>query len=50
MNLQLSLKKKWFQMTKTGVKTEDYREINDWVQSNFYRCVVCVIKCTLCSS
>jgi hypothetical protein len=30
MNLQLSLKKKWFQMTKTGVKTEDYREINDY--------------------
>ncbi len=28
MNLQLSLKKKWFEMTKKGIKTEDYREIN----------------------
>jgi hypothetical protein len=28
MNLQLSLKKQWFQMTKSGIKTEDYREIN----------------------
>lgn len=28
MKLQLSLKKKWFEMTKSGVKTEDYREIN----------------------
>ena len=30
MNLQLSLKTKWFEMTKAGVKTEDYREINDY--------------------
>lgn len=31
-NLQLSLKTKWFELTKSGVKTEDYREINDyWV-------------------
>lgn len=28
MNLQLSLKEKWFEMTKAGIKTEDYREIN----------------------
>lgn len=28
MNLQLSLKRKWFEMTKSGIKTEDYREIN----------------------
>lgn len=27
MNLQLSLKRKWFEMTKAGIKTEDYREI-----------------------
>jgi len=27
MNLQLSLKKQWFEMTKSGIKTEDYREI-----------------------
>jgi hypothetical protein len=28
MNLQLSLKKKWFDLTKSKVKTEDYRELN----------------------
>ena len=33
MNLQLSLKKKWFEMTKSGIKTEDYREITPyWVK------------------
>jgi hypothetical protein len=26
MNLQLSLKTNWFEMTKAGIKTEDYRE------------------------
>jgi hypothetical protein len=30
MNLQLSLKKKWFEMTKQGIKTEDYREITPY--------------------
>ena len=29
-NLQLSLKKQWFEMTKAGIKTEDYREINHY--------------------
>ena len=29
-DLQLSLKKKWFDMTKSGEKTEDYREINSY--------------------
>lgn len=29
-NLQLLLKTKWFEMTKTGIKTEDYREINEY--------------------
>lgn len=29
-NLQMSLKKKWFEMTKAGIKTEDYREINEY--------------------
>lgn len=29
-NLQLSLKAKWFEMTKAGIKTEDYREINEY--------------------
>lgn len=33
MNLQLSLKTKWFEMTKKGVKTEDYRDINEyWIK------------------
>jgi len=27
-NLQLSLKTKWFEMTKAGIKTEDYRDLN----------------------
>lgn len=32
-NLQLSLKKQWFEMTKSGIKTEDYREITPyWVK------------------
>ena len=26
--LRLSLKTKWFEMTKAGIKTEDYRELN----------------------
>lgn len=30
MNLQLSLKTKWFEMTKSGIKTEDYRELNQY--------------------
>ncbi len=30
MNLQLSLKTQWFEMTKAGIKTEDYREINEY--------------------
>lgn len=33
MNLQMSLIGKWFEMTKAGIKTEDYREITDyWVR------------------
>ena len=32
-NLQLSLKTKWFEMTKSGGKTEDYREITPyWIR------------------
>ena len=35
--LQLSLKTKWFEMTKAGIKTEDYREINYyWIKRFFY--------------
>ena len=29
-NLQLSLKTKWFEMTKAGIKTEDYRLITPY--------------------
>lgn len=32
-DLRLPLTKKWFDMTKSGEKTEDYREINDyWIK------------------
>jgi hypothetical protein len=38
-NLQLSLKKQWFEMTKAGIKTEDYREITPyWVSRLFNTC------------
>lgn len=38
MNLQLSLKTKWFEMTKAGIKTEDYREISlYWKSRLLYR-------------
>ena len=31
--LTLSLKKQWFEMTKSGIKTEDYREITPyWIK------------------
>lgn len=30
MNLQLSLKNKWFEMTKAKIKPEDYREITSY--------------------
>lgn len=29
-DLRLTLKREWFEMTKAGVKTEDYREINEY--------------------
>jgi hypothetical protein len=35
-NLQLSLKKQWFEMTKAGIKTEDYREITPYWVSRLY--------------
>lgn len=37
MNLQLSLKTKWFEMTKAGIKTEDYREINEYWTKRLFR-------------
>lgn len=48
-NLQLSLKKEWFEMTKAEIKTEDYREINrywakrliyNWKDLLLKRCVI----------
>jgi hypothetical protein len=36
MNIQLSLKKQWFEMTDTDGKTEDYRTINEyWMKRLF---------------
>lgn len=29
-DLRLSLKRKWFEMTRDGIKTEDYRELNEY--------------------
>lgn len=38
MNLQLSLKTKWFEMTKSGIKTEDYREITEYWIKRLFEC------------
>jgi len=39
INLQLSLKEKWFKLTESGVKTEDYRDINDyWFTKLVFEC------------
>ena len=39
MKLQLSLKRQWFEMTKAGIKREDYREINEyWLKRLFKDC------------
>lgn len=35
--LQLSLKKKWFDMTNPNGKTEDYREINEYWFKRLFR-------------
>lgn len=35
-SLRLPLKKKWFDMTKAGAKTEDYREINYYWFKRFF--------------
>lgn len=34
-NLQLALEKQWFDLTKSGVKTEDYREITQYWLKRF---------------
>ena len=37
-NLRLSLKKQWFEMTKAGIKTEDYRELTlYWIKRLTYK-------------
>ena len=36
-NLQLLLKKPWFEMTKSGVKTEDYREITPYWANRLFK-------------
>ena len=40
--LTLSLKKQWFDLTKSGIKTEDYREITPYWAKRFlkYNCKV----------
>lgn len=35
--LRMSLKAKWFEMTKAGIKTEDYREINEYWTKRLFR-------------
>ena len=37
MNLQLSLKREWFDMTDPNGKTEDYREITPYWCSRFFQ-------------
>ena len=37
-DLRLSLKTKWFEMTRSGVKTEDYREITDYWCKRLLQC------------
>ena len=36
--LTLSLKKQWFDLTKAGIKTEDYREINSYWFKRLFDC------------
>ena len=35
--LTLSLKKQWFDLTKSGIKTEDYREITPYFAKRFLK-------------
>jgi len=37
-NLQMSLKTEWFEMTKAGIKNEDYREITPYWAKRFVGC------------
>ena len=38
MNLQLSLKKQWFELTRDGIKTEDYRSLTPYWVKRLTRC------------
>jgi len=38
MNLRLPLKRKYFEMTKAGIKTEDYREITPYWFARLFDC------------
>lgn len=38
--LRLSLKRQWFEMTKAGIKTEDYREINEYWIRRLTKCTI----------
>ena len=52
-DLRLSLKQKWFEMTKSGIKKEDYRELSPyWIKrfcklrlNHFSFCDICVNDC-----
>lgn len=35
--LRLSLERKWFEMTKSGIKTEDYRELNPYWYNRLFQ-------------
>lgn len=39
-NLQLSLKKQWFDLTKSGVKTEDYRDITPYWFKRLFETII----------
>lgn len=39
--LRLPLKRKWFEMTKAGIKYEDYREINMYWWKRLVQCGEC---------
>lgn len=36
IELRLPLKEKWFNMTKAGIKSEDYREMNEYWQRRLF--------------
>ena len=44
MNLQLSLKTKWFEMTRDGIKTEDYRELTRYWYNRLVEEGICELE------